>query len=126
MRISDWSSDVCSSDLIVKLVHAIAGDSAVGRDGMLMIAASRNGERIALDDLAGERFVHFEMAERFRSAGRVEKRIDFHALAETVVLAAGECEHATDEPARRFDARSEEHTSELQSLMRISYDVFCL
>src|SRR3546814_7988685 len=38
---------------------------------------------------------------------------------------AGETASLSDEEQARYD-RSEEHTSELQSLMRISYDVFCL
>src|SRR3546814_4400620 len=84
MRISDWSSDVCSSDLsqprdrsprnaplssIVELPTLL-----FGRNDQLTACRSRSGER----------------------------------------------------QAKRMTDRSEEHTSELQSLMRISYAVFCL
>src|SRR3546814_7607628 len=41
-------------------------------------------------------------------------------------LAVAEIEKAQADPDYRMRMRSEEHTSELQSLMRISYDVFCL
>src|SRR3546814_2708865 len=59
--------------------------------------------------------------------GGIDRGFDLrHALARPVLL------HRAVELAQRFDfvigvpARSEEHTSELQSLMRISYAVFCL
>src|SRR3546814_1326786 len=48
-----------------------------------------------------------------------------HAL-ELVEVAFNQAEHAVDAVVRHSDRRSEEHTSELQSLMRISYAVFCL
>src|SRR3546814_10407011 len=89
MRISDWSSDVCSSDLIddraALALHA--------RDRSLCAehhAIEIDVER-ALPDL---RRLLFKIGE-MRDAGVV-------------------------------DARSEEHTSELESLMRISYAVLCL
>src|SRR3546814_2912886 len=85
MRISDWSSDVCSSDLIGPYAS-----QAADRD--------MQQKQIAAFLRAGH---DFELARRFVGAGP----------GETV----GEEEE-----------RSEEHTSELQSLMRISYAVFCL
>src|SRR3546814_6618570 len=91
MRISDWSSDVCSSDLSFG-IHR-------------------------------------------RPEGLFRRKLDQHIAALSVV-------HPDDEPAavlvlvggergvgrrwRQCRLRSEEHTSELQSLMRISYAVFCL
>src|SRR3546814_5667900 len=82
MRISDWSSDVCSSDL------PSADDDAADRPGR----AGREDPRTGPEDERGGR-----------------------ALAWPVGRDA-EC----------GAGRSEEHTSELQSLMRISYAVFCL
>src|SRR3546814_8326162 len=75
MRISDWSSDVCSSDLgtLGGVTGGLAADVAV------VLAQENGAPALALVDLSG--------IERIRS---------------------------------------EEHTSELQSLMRISYAVFCL
>src|SRR3546814_7030931 len=93
MRISDWSSDVCSSDLSPrpaerKLAKAVADDPA--------LATSHAGMAIA------------------DTCDRIADSIDTlaHLLRQ----------------AREADigARSEEHTSELQSLMRNSYAVFCL
>src|SRR3546814_8252059 len=83
VRISDWSSGVCSSDLIA-VVLAEAGATVV----------------IADRDEEGAR----RQAEALIEAGH-------NAGAVAIELA---------------DERSEEHTSELQSLMRISYAVFCL
>src|SRR3546814_9511564 len=106
MRISDWSSDVCSSDLrkaptVTDNIyprkgrhHAIVFPAAVGHDGD---------------------------AGQVRPQPHVERHL---AL-----------QHADGTPLRKRHAlgheqkevgRSEEHTSELQSLMRISYAVFCL
>src|SRR3546814_3544086 len=108
MRISDWSSDVCSSDLRRAAGVAIGG--AGGEQGPVQHPfdihdAGADGCQFG-DDLLG----------RGRWRGRVRKRRDasFHAALK----------HGVDADALLF--RSEEHTSELQSLMRISYAVFCL
>src|SRR3546814_5582385 len=98
MRISDWSSDVCSSDLL-ELDHlGRRRRAATARFGI----GEECAERAALAKLA-------EAAER--------QAITIGDLAMAIFRASGE---------RPPDARSEEHTSELQSLMRISYAVFCL
>src|SRR3546814_3183399 len=105
MRISDWSSDVCSSDLAGTGVREDAGRRrhravqvlAVHRPGMAGRALRRAPGRPpqALE----------AVADRPQGAQRLRR---LH-------------------PRARGDAqRSEEHTSELQSLMRISYAVFCL
>src|SRR3546814_10539049 len=89
MRISDWSSDVCSSDL---LPCGVAGRSIDPGQG-----ASGCGQPPMVHDCrAGD--------------------------------APQPAERAADHPgnAGTLSGRSEEHTSELQSLMRISYAVFCL
>src|SRR3546814_1286513 len=92
MRISDWSSDVCSSDLVDKQDVA----RAVRRVGC---GREQNGLiGIGVTARAGVR------QEAFRLE-RPEQAIERY------------------EP---IFTRSEEHTSELQSLMRISYAVFCL
>src|SRR3546814_1409084 len=92
MRISDWSSDVCSSDLgdrlreLDHLRHIVGGDRPMRR----------------LADI-----------ERLHVGP-----IGLGIVARDVPYRLG--------PLRRRLFRSEEHTSELQSLMRISYAVFCL
>src|SRR3546814_10480143 len=95
MRISDWSSDVCSSDL---LCHHVKECGAADAD------LSQDNRRI---DRCGR--------YRRRSNGGPGR--------------IGRVEHPPEGEARSGDNRgnrSEEHTSELQSLMRISYAVFCL
>src|SRR3546814_9409178 len=96
MRISDWSSDVCSSDLNRKPEDASARDPA----------------HPLLDDLRRGLYHPSQCPPECRhDADR-----------------SGDLRRARDHPAAipESGARSEEHTSELQSLMRISYAVFCL
>src|SRR3546814_4335617 len=94
MRISDWSSDVCSSDLVD------GGDRFVEHAG---------GNRHQLQAVATRPAVRRHQA--FRRADQ------FHQVVED--------DAGFDQPLAVVE-RSEEHTSELQSLMRISYAVFCL
>src|SRR3546814_3435367 len=96
MRISDWSSDVCSSDLE-------QGDAPLLRQFDEMRALDRafaEQHAIVREDRDRDAPDMREAADKRRAICRLE----------LVELAA----------------RSEEHTSELQSLMRISYAVFCL
>src|SRR3546814_2795671 len=116
MRISDWSSDVCSSDLQRRGTGADAGTALVERDRQADDRAPR--VRFLLDHahdpglLGGDEFRHV-VDRRYRHADLLEPA---HPL-----IAAGGRQHLLD-----GGDRSEEHTSELQSLMRISYAVFCL
>src|SRR3546814_8683162 len=106
MRISDWSSDVCSSDLArlegnvghQPLPHRL--DLIVDRAGAAPLETDHE-----LRDDAGI----VEIEDRL-------ERIAHRAIPHVI-------DHADD---RRGDERSEEHTSELQSLMRNSYAVCCL
>src|SRR3546814_7887091 len=117
MRISDWSSDVCSSDLLVatlrpprpqqaeiaqaqlqRLTERVREDPAVRaslRDALVWLLGSKQPLRLFTESgvLAQESFI-----------SGLWRRLGERVLPE----------------------RSEEHTSELQSLMRISYAVFCL
>src|SRR3546814_5948094 len=90
MRISDWSSDVCSSDLLGPLVEE---ERAVG----IALAILQDRVPASFSEVAPAR--------------------DRLVLADLPTASLTE---------RRRLERSEEHTSELQSLMRISYAVFCL
>src|SRR3546814_6237787 len=105
MRISDWSSDVCSSDLERERADEMRVAAGVGA------GVAQPG----FD--AAHRFVEiapglgFGPARR-EDAGLTVERVD----GEPAIV--GERGQAGE--------RSEEHTSELQSLMRISYAVFCL
>src|SRR3546814_6911152 len=107
MRISDWSSDVCSSDLVV--VDIEDGDTpGTGVDEGLRGDGGVVEEAVAAVEVGG-RVMPRRAAERKGRAGALAHEIG----AGQRHVGAG-------------SGRSEEHTSELQSLMRISYAVFCL
>src|SRR3546814_6450654 len=104
MRISYWSSDVCSSDL-----------------GVTGLEAAHVGVHLLqpqFDDRVGDGAEHDIRLLDGGPRARADMGAEHHAHAHTG-QASVPCRHA-DFP------RSEEHTSELQSLMRISYAVFCL
>src|SRR3546814_10453996 len=112
MRIRDWSSDVCSSDL--RVGGPGGGPPAtlgcIGEDG----AAGRGGAKGACH-------------------GRIRRTAQDRSVPATPLMPRGRprCHSRsafsshTSQLAAAY-TRSEEHTSELQSLMRISYAVFCL
>src|SRR3546814_6088762 len=120
MRISNWSSDVCSSDLGVAVDrHHLARhiDRNVG---------IRRGVKLHCVVVAA--------VEAARLGGALRRRAEFHDArprrsehleSRPLEMVVGE---GLGEGLPRFfqKSRSEEHTSELQSLMRISYAVFCL
>src|SRR3546814_6633383 len=118
MRISDWSSDVCSSDLAVR---AGPGNGRRGRPAPDCDRVVRASTRCA--GLSGARpgGVRGGAAAALRRAAR-------HRAAGGATLLLSALWAARPELRRRPGGadRSEEHTSELQSLMRISYAVFCL
>src|SRR3546814_7368670 len=104
MRISDWSSDVCSSDLDRPRLRQ--------RDQGLRAGATLGGEcRRCRSGIAGE---HLRATKGIVECGAAH--IAGHLGHMRLFLANFE----------NGRVRSEEHTSELQSLMRISYAVFCL
>src|SRR3546814_7450683 len=97
MRISDWSSDVCSSDLVFDRQKLLAFDR------FHRTSSPFN----ALDAAASIR--------HSASSCKTKKTSDGFSFRS-----------GPGETRERALHRSEEHTSELQSLMRISYAVFCL
>src|SRR3546814_10404482 len=122
MRISDWSSDVCSSDLSSRFPDA---PPFFSRQSEIEKSARSNnvGDRREVARPAGRLRRH---GKRRAGAGRHRCRtVSLRRLIELglcygVASGAGYLFSRLDLP------RSEEHTSELQSLMRISYAVFCL
>src|SRR3546814_10095571 len=116
MRISDWSSDVCSSDLHV----SSDPDTLVLITGVVI-------EFIAAAFLWVYRFSIQQQTYYYRRQIRLHNALLAHRLT-------GDMTQAKDESVKMIverlledmEGRSEEHTSELQSLMRISYAVFCL
>src|SRR3546814_4087103 len=114
MRISDWSSDVCSSDLAAHRLqpeHPRRGAAAGGHDpdGLLPRSADPAGVQPCLR-LPG---VPQRAARRLRRL-------------QSPLRPPGGLRLRPGGPGLLPAGRSEEHTSELQSLMRISYAVFCL
>src|SRR3546814_2568315 len=107
MRISDWSSDVCSSDLVARAGNQVAECEALFDD--LFVDAEGFGDRANLDASLRHCAVGFHFFD------------GIHCRTDRV--GSGRDDEQAFE-GRVF--RSEEHTSELQSLMRISYAVFCL
>src|SRR3546814_1020729 len=109
VRSSDWRSAVCSSDLVLALLKADCGGSVSGPGRrQILITRCGSGERINRSGLAG-RFCCLRRVFLGGCRQRPEQR--------------GSTQQTRSDPG---PARSEEHTSELQSLMRISYAVFCL
>src|SRR3546814_2611159 len=119
MRISDWSSDVCSSDLRflrrLMLRLQIVETIEVCRENLMLGFAGLQDLRSSPGDL-----------QRLNKTGALfllglvrQLPLDnFQSAARGLQLAEARFE--------RIEPRSEEHTSELQSLMRLSYAVFCL
>src|SRR3546814_2405259 len=120
MRISDWSSDVCSSDLPVQRALRLAGAHE----------DRPTAHRILLVPVAGQRDVQIVGRAPEKLAAQADIVLALNpAVGRDIIdgAAAAGRRHgdARREPVRQR-ARSEEHTSELQSLMRISYAVFCM
>src|SRR3546814_7652426 len=124
MRISDWSSDVCSSDLIRN-----AGEAQVFRLAQRVADPQRavvgNPDDVARPGLVGQRAVSREEQGRVAHRDRLAAAhlFQFHAALE---VARAEPQEGHPVAVVLVHVRSEEHTSELQSLMRISYAVFLL
>src|SRR3546814_10017915 len=151
MRISDWSSDVCSSDLTGGVAHLdplLAGVRLRGARHLHVrrrsAAPCRGGAAPALQARAGggrgvppgqrpvSRWIEETLHADFRLGLKADKVLfDSETAHQRVVL----FENASFgrvlmldgvvQTTERDEFRSEEHTSELQSLMRISYAVFC-
>src|SRR3546814_8622791 len=126
MRMSDWSYDVCSSNLFDVADDGNAGASGGGRQRMdVERHARRHDQRIEAERLQ----IRSAEIDEFRPPG---------SLSGSLVVVPGDnvgpardkrahrCQPGSRQPEHGIAFRSEEHTSELQSLMRISYAVFCL
>src|SRR3546814_1467128 len=127
MRISDWSSDVCSSDLKAASAKA-ASAKAVGGRVLIFDTTLRDGEQspgcsMNLEEKLQVAQILEEMGVDIIEAGfPIASKGDFEAV-QAVAAKVKAARVAGLAPAPRRDIRSEEHTSELQSLMRISYAV---
>src|SRR3546814_3276557 len=150
MRISDWSSDVCSSDLLV-LLHQVAqarhqrgqqwvrlgAEVAANQQRLLELvqvgtSGIGDGVKVALGEVDARPAHLLQPDIRHQQVGG-EQAGPQPPPEMPAVAALGrppralprvDVEH--QEHAEDAEVRSEEHTSELQSLMRISYAAFCL
>src|SRR3546814_2322060 len=120
MRISDWSSDVCSSDLA-----GGAGGIELARDARHPVIEQRR--RAGIDRRKGpDRPGAARSDDQFRGRHLEHRRDDKRKFQPVCQTASGlTFERRRNQIGHEY-GRSEEHTSELQSLMRISYAVFCL
>src|SRR3546814_5719972 len=110
MRISDWSSDVCSSDLVNLAQLEEVAKTADNTDYFFKASADPDNDSVG---------AYVEGANA-TAAGEAANAIGYGASA------FGSGAMALAEYTTATGLRSDEHTSELQSLMRISYAVFCL
>src|SRR3546814_6814518 len=125
MRISDWSSDVCSSDLPEFLAKNPNGRVPVieREDGSLL--AESNAILCWLAD--GTAYFAGDAWQRAQALGWMFFEQYSHEPHIAVArFIRGWTPEASPRRASELPRRSEEHTSELQSLMRNSYAVFCL
>src|SRR3546814_6737866 len=141
MRISDWSSDVCSSDLmmligqrrrhatsrsawlaviaglvVARLAYVALNWAAFSGDWIAMLAFWQGGFELWPGAIAAGLVLLLTLPDN-RTLARAGRIGGLHVRPQR---------DAGADPPAGAAARSEEHTSELQSLMRISYAVFCL
>src|SRR3546814_1410038 len=118
MRISDWSSDVCSSDLVSAedvplpandMIAEVEARDVLNRVGAAMARLSPKTREIFM----AHRLDGLSYKEIGEKTGLSVKGVEWHMSKAIAHIA-------------RAVSRSAEHTSELQSLMRISYDVYFL
>src|SRR3546814_6344278 len=129
MRISDWSSDVCSSDLQIAKPLPLLADQILFRNPQPV-----EKHRVGVDGLSPHLL---DLAHLRRAAPvevRIEERQPFRRLHAFLFRRGPREQQNLVRALRRrgphlaamHHIRSEEHTSELKSLMSISYAVFCL
>src|SRR3546814_6750469 len=134
MRISDWSSDVCSSDLGAQ--YDLEKIAAVDQHGTTEILLDhrpqdeadedrRELEAQQTQDIADQPEQQDDADIEGAGANAVDADAD-QANDGRVEKAIGDLQHTEPQADHRDVERSDENTSELQSLMRISYAVFCL
>src|SRR3546814_7281666 len=129
MRISDWSSDVCSSDLADVRRTLLRMKALTQAARALTYYAWGQTDRAHLGDEAAR--ARADLLTPLVKAYGTDVGVEAASLGVQVhggmgfIEETGAAQHYRDARIAPI-YRSEEHTSELQSLMRISYAVFCL
>src|SRR3546814_7102112 len=133
MRISDWSSDVCSSDLLCAVgpegyepsLEAIAEQAVVDDEAAIVRGLSIRG---TLEPSRCDNFIAVKQGPGTMAFVAVSTYRTFRISVRPnqVKISIGGCGMMTEDPDRLDPDRSDEHTSELQSLMRHQNAVFCL
>src|SRR3546814_4412336 len=112
MRISDWSSDVCSSDLLLP-PGRIARSAPMAKTNYLIRVINKGREKD-----------YFDFWRRNSTVNAEGEVLNADVVGFEVAQSGNDPDDAVASVRRKH--RSEENTSELQSLMRISYAVVCL
>src|SRR3546814_5927362 len=124
MRISDWSSDVCSSDLFaaVQHLHGVLrghGRSCQGERGDETSGGGQEGELLQHGTILFSS-LRLGVEGRWHSAVALFSAMIDSRRIPKAIAAGGYVEHVQQRQLPDVEGRSEEHTSELQSLMRTS------
>src|SRR3546814_2177152 len=131
MRISDWLSDVCSSDLaptdLLIGVPTLAGLDKRGVAVEISVIGTA-GRSLEIDSVSGDITVAGapRKADIESVSGDLKLTLNSADVEAQSVSGSINLRGRLDGRVEAETVRSEEHTSELQSLMRISYAVFCL
>src|SRR3546814_9017952 len=121
MRISDWSSDVCSSDLV-----AAPREHGLNQFFALEHLSSFARERVSCGS-PNLSMLRCCRSQPLQTTTPIVTHPGLNTIEPDFRRCASLSQRKTDVSVRSPESRrSEEHTSELQSLMRISYAVFCL
>src|SRR3546814_8088653 len=125
MRISDWSSDVCSSDLLLCHGTTVATNALLEGKGAAVALVTTSGLADVIEIARQDRPSLYDS-----SVVRPPALVPRHRRLEVTARMAADGSELAPVDAGTLPTipaeRSEEHTSELQSLMRNSYAVFCL
>src|SRR3546814_6042503 len=129
MRVSDWSSDVCSSDLAwngeVDAAIAASADDVLPSDTQVLgaVQAAVADDAIVVCAAGG---LPGELHKLWRTASPRGYHVEYGYSCMGYEIAGGLGVKMAEPQREVVVLRSEEHTSELQTLMSISYAVFCV